>query len=238
MEEIEYFDDVYPLYEVQATIGVNSSAAKAQEAFVLYGIDSQYCGIEMEEQENSIFIPPKLQKKYAEYMKDKVELRIGESDIGKNYVFKDIRKSNNQAVYICMEESEKMLRETAGAKETYDGVCLRVTSIQGVEFVMKLEKELNADPLESCSDLIHKYEKASQSFVRILIIGGCLLLLGELFISIMVDKLIETLRIESEEEGMTQKKEKRIKRYWFVKMNFIMIFVVSFVELIFLMAQW
>lgn len=58
LEEIEYFDDVYPLYEVQATIGVNSSAAKAQEAFVLYGIDSQYCGIEMEEQENSIFIPP------------------------------------------------------------------------------------------------------------------------------------------------------------------------------------
>lgn len=28
------------------------------------------------------------------------------------------------------------------------------------------------------------------------------------FISIMVDKLIETLRIESEEEGMTQKRKK------------------------------
>lgn len=222
VSELERWKDietVYPLYKLQA-----GSIGEEKKEFDLYGICGNY--ISDSKAEEMIFLPKKLGF-FISNLSSQTLLTVGkEKHTQKEYVFSNTRKSKNNVAYISGDTAEKIIRETGAVAGYYDGVCLKITSAASAWKIEKLIKKIQGVSLNDLSVLKEQYKEGRDSLMLFVFYLTAGILVIEVLISLMTENLWNAGKIQLHKEKIMEDNRKKVKIYWFVKMNGIFISIV------------
>lgn len=208
-------ENVYPLCKLQAGL----KSGEENKEFDLYGISRNYFS---DIEEDTIFLPEKWELRKPESTGQMV-FNVGKY-IQKEYIFSHVRKSKKNAAYISGDLAEKIIRETGGMTGNYDGICIRISSADSVPKIEKLVKKMQGEFLNDM-DALKKSHQEGSAGLRILIFyvtAGVLVM--EALIGLIVENLWHSLSAMSDDRRFAEDFRKKVKRYWFVKMNGIFLF--------------
>lgn len=220
VEEIEGWKDietVYPLCKLQASL----KSGEEKKDFDLYGISRNY---DSDIAEDTIFLPEKwgLLKSGAV---GQAVFSVGKGTyMQKDYMFSHVRKSKKNAAYISGDMAERIIRETGEMAGSYDGICIRISSAETLPKIEKLVKKIQGESLNDMNAVKKSYREGSAALGMLVFYAAAGILVMEALIGLIMENLWYGLAGRSDNERFTEDFRRKVKRYWFLKMNSIFLF--------------
>ena len=220
LEDENYIDKIYPLYELQAEV----KSKEDKKSFVLYGIDRDYLS-DTEEGNLVIFLPENIQE--FDVSKQTTFLIGRDKQVKQQYMFHNVRRSKNNSAYIPLDIARKIIRETSSMTETYDGICIQISSEAAVQEVEKIVKQIKAESLDNLDVLKRSYQIGRTSLLLLLFYFGTGIVALEVLIFLMAENMWYTRQLIVSIEAFGEVYRKKVKRYLVIKMNSVAIYIVG-----------